>query len=135
MVKKSIKADNREYMNMLATETEEVAHQGNLWELYTTIKKLSGKFGKPEKPVKDKGGTPIPDEEGQKKRWVEHFEELLNRPAPQDQQDIPPASDDLPIDCDPIHRPRRDYTRPSNSWRMVSQQDPTISQQRHWKRI
>ena len=29
------------------------------------------------------------------------FEELLNRPAPQDLPDIPPADDDLPIDCDP----------------------------------
>ena len=63
--KKSIKADKREYMNMLATETEEVAHKGNRWELYTTIKNLSSKIGKPEKPVKDKGGKPIPGEEGQ----------------------------------------------------------------------
>ena len=53
---------------MLATETEEVAYQGSLQELYTTIKKLSGKFGKPERPVKDKGEKPIPDEEAQKKR-------------------------------------------------------------------
>ena len=51
--------------------------------------------------VKDKGGKPIPDEEGQKKVWMEHFEELLNRPAPKDPPDIPPASDDLPVDCDP----------------------------------
>ena len=32
---------------------------------------------------------------------MEHFGELLNRPAPQDPPDIPPANDDLPIDCDP----------------------------------
>ena len=32
---------------------------------------------------------------------MEHFEELLNRPAPQDPPDVPPASDDLPIACDP----------------------------------
>ena len=57
-------------MNVLTTETEEAAHHGNLWELYTTIKGLSGKFGEPERSVKDKGGKPIPDEEGQKKRWV-----------------------------------------------------------------
>ena len=68
-------------MDMQATETEEAAHQGNLQELYTTIKKLSGKFGKPERPAKDKGGKPIPDEEGQKKRWIEHFEELCNGPC------------------------------------------------------
>ena len=31
-------------------------------------------------------------------RWAEHFEELLNRPAPQNQPDIQPAETDLPID-------------------------------------
>ena len=42
----------------------------------------------------------IPYEDSQKK-WVEHSEELLNRPAPQDPPDIPPANDELPIGCDP----------------------------------
>ena len=46
-------------------------------------------------------GKPIPDEEGQKKRWMEHFEQLPNRPAPQDLPDIPLANDDLPFNCDP----------------------------------
>ena len=32
-------------------------------------------------------------------RWADHFEELLNRPAPQNQPDIQPAETDLPIDC------------------------------------
>ena len=32
-------------------------------------------------------------------RWAEHFEELLNRPAPQNQPDIQPAETYLPIDC------------------------------------
>ena len=54
-----------------------------------------------KRPVKDKGGKPIPDEEGQKKRWLEYFKELLNRPAPQDPPDISPVNDDLPIDCHP----------------------------------
>jgi len=49
--------------------------------------------------VKDKDGQPISDYEGQKKRWVKHFEELLNRPAPPDPPDIQLASSDLPIDC------------------------------------
>ena len=32
-------------------------------------------------------------------RWAEHFEELLNRPAPANTPDIPGAEEDLPIDC------------------------------------
>ena len=78
IAKKSTKADKREYMNMLATEKEEASHQLNLWELHPTIKKMFRKFVKPEIPVKDKGEKPIPDDEDQKKRWMEHFEELLN---------------------------------------------------------
>nr|KAG5692145.1 hypothetical protein BaRGS_020693 [Batillaria attramentaria] len=99
-VKRSIKADKKNYMEMLAIEAEEAAYNGNMRDLYATIKKLSGKFSKPERPVKDKEGKPIPDEEGQRKRWIEHFEELLNRPVPQNPPDIPPAQDDMPIDCD-----------------------------------
>ena len=98
-VKKSIKADKKKYADTLATEAEEAARNGNMKDLYTITKKLSGKFSKPERPVKDKDGKQIVDEEGQKRRWVEYFEELLNRPAPQDPPDIQPADIDLPIDC------------------------------------
>ena len=40
-------------------------------------------------------------DEGQRKRWKEHFGESPSRPAPQDPPDILPVNDDLPIDCDP----------------------------------
>ena len=98
-VKRSIKVDKRNYAEMLATEAEEAAHHGNMRDLYGTIKKLSGKFSKPERPVKDKEGRTIPDKEGQRNRWVEHFEELLNRPGPKEPPDIQPADRDLLIDC------------------------------------
>ncbi|KAK7097254.1 hypothetical protein V1264_004261 [Littorina saxatilis] len=83
----------------MATEAEEAAYHGNMRDLYATIKKLSKKFSKPERPVKDKEGKSISDEAGQRKRWMEHFEELLNRPAPRDPPDIPPANGDLFINC------------------------------------
>ena len=35
--------------------------------------------------------------ERERERWVEYFEELLNRPTPKDPVDIQPASYDLPI--------------------------------------
>ena len=98
-VKNSIKADKRNFIEALAAEAEEAARQGNMRDLYNTTKKLSGKFSKPERPVKDKQGRAIQGEEGQKNRWREHFEELLNRPAPQDPPDIQPAENDLLINC------------------------------------
>ena len=100
-VKRSLKADKRNYLESLAVEAEEAAYHGNMRDLYATIRNLSGKYSKPERPVKDKDGHPISDLEGQKKRWVEHLEELLNRPAPPDPPDVQPADSDLTIDYNP----------------------------------
>ena len=98
-VKKSIKMDKRNFADMLAEKAEDAAYQGNMRELFTTIRKLSGKYAKPERPVKDKDGKNIPNEEQQRCRWKEHFEELLNRPEPRNPPDIQPADTDLLIDC------------------------------------
>ena len=87
------------YLESLAAEAEEAACQGNVCDLYASIRNLSGKYSKPERLVKDKDGQSISDLEGQKKRWVEHYEELLDRPAPLDPPDIQPADSDLSIDC------------------------------------
>ncbi|CAH8549680.1 unnamed protein product [Schistosoma guineensis] len=70
-------------------------------QLYDTTKKLSGKYSKPERPVKDKEGKPITEIQQQRNRWVEYFEELLNRPAPMNPPDIEAAHIDLPIDVNP----------------------------------
>ena len=99
-VKNSIKNDKRAYIEGLAAEAEQAAYYGNLKELYDTAKRLSGKFRKPERPVKDKQGKTINRLDQQINRWAEHFEELLNRPAPLNPPDIEPASIDLPINCE-----------------------------------
>ncbi|VDP64817.1 unnamed protein product [Schistosoma curassoni] len=70
-------------------------------QLYDTTKKLAGKCSKPERPVKDKEGKPIIEIQQQRNRWVEYFEELLNRPAPMNPPDIEAAHTDLPIDVNP----------------------------------
>ncbi|KAH9583018.1 LINE-1 retrotransposable element ORF2 protein [Schistosoma haematobium] len=70
-------------------------------QLYDTTKKLSGKYSKPERPVKDKEGKPITEIQQQRNRWVEYFEELLNRPAPMNPPNIEVAYTDLPIDVNP----------------------------------
>ena len=43
-------------------------------------------------------------EEQQRKRWVDHFEELLNRPPPQNPPDILPAAQDLDIESGTLTR-------------------------------
>ena len=83
----------------MAQEAEEAAASGNMKQLYDITKKLTGKFGQTERPVKDKNRRVLMGADKQLSRWAEHFEELLNRPAPANAPDIPAAEEDLPIDC------------------------------------
>ncbi|VDP87528.1 unnamed protein product [Schistosoma mattheei] len=52
---------------------------------------MASKFSKPERPVNDKEGKPNNEIQEQRNRWVEHFEELLNRSAPLNPPDIEAA--------------------------------------------
>lgn len=81
-MKKIIKANKSNDIEMFTAEAEEAVLHWNMRDLYTTTKKLSRKFSKLERPVKNKNGRAIPGVEGQKNRWMEHFQELLNRPTP-----------------------------------------------------
>lgn len=51
-------------------------------QLCDTTKRLSRKFSKPERPVRNKQGNTINSLDQQMKGWTEHFEKLLNRPVP-----------------------------------------------------
>ena len=98
-VKRNIRTDKRNFVDRMAQEAEEAAANGNMKQLYDITKKLTGKFGRIERPVKDKNGSTLVGADKQLSRWAEHFEELLNRPAPANAPDIPAAEEDLPIDC------------------------------------
>ncbi|KAJ8337023.1 hypothetical protein SKAU_G00382430 [Synaphobranchus kaupii] len=100
VVRKSIKAEKLKYISSLAEEAEEAAGNGNMMQLYDTTRKMSGKYSKPPRPLKDKEGNTIVTKEGQLNRWAEHFEELLNRFPPPNPPDIRPEETDLPISCD-----------------------------------
>ena len=96
-VKKSVKTDKRNFVEGLAQEAGEAAASRNMKQLYDTTRKLAGKFKKSERPITDKNGSVLMGADKQLNRWAEHLEELLNRPAPQNQPDIQPAETDLPI--------------------------------------
>ncbi|CAH8597886.1 unnamed protein product [Schistosoma guineensis] len=70
-------------------------------QLYDITKKLSGNRRKQERPVKSKEGEVITNIEEQQDRWVEHFKELLSRPAPLNPPNIEAAHTDLPINVGP----------------------------------
>ena len=100
-VKRCVKEDKIQYVEELTKEAEEAAEHRNMKELYNITRMLSGKKCAPEKPVRDKSGNIQTTVEEQKTRWKEHFEELLNRPSPEREAQIPPAEQELNISLDP----------------------------------
>ena len=100
-VQENDRNDKRSYMESLADDAENASQTGNIRDLYSIIRKISRRYIKQERPVKDKDGKPILDGEGQKRRWMEHFEDLLNRAEPPEPPDIQPATEDIPIDYAP----------------------------------
>ena len=105
------------------------AYHGNMGNLYATIRNLSGKYSKLDRLVKDKDGQLISDLEGQKRRWLEHFEKLLNRPVPPDPPNIQPADRDLPIACSASTK--EEIQNAIKQLRNGKAADLTTSQQRH----
>ena len=51
-------------------------------------------------PVKDKNGNLLTTEKEQEARWAEHFQEILNRPPPDQIIDIPESENDLEVNTD-----------------------------------
>jgi hypothetical protein len=101
VVKRSIKKDKEQFVTKLAERAEAAAQSGQTRVLYQTTKILAGKYNQTSAPVKDKQGNTIFEKEAQNRRWVEHFETLLNRPPPDNPPDIMPARRDLDISCEP----------------------------------
>ncbi|VDO54676.1 unnamed protein product [Schistosoma margrebowiei] len=100
-VKESIRTNKRKYVEDLAMTVKKAAREGNMKQLYDTTKKLAGNYRKPGRPVESKDGKVITNIEEQRNRWVEHFKELLNRPAPLNSPNIAAATTDLPINVGP----------------------------------
>ncbi|VDO73845.1 unnamed protein product [Schistosoma margrebowiei] len=99
--KMGIRTDKRNYVEDLAMTAEKAAREGNMRQMYDTTNKLSGNHRTPERPVKSKEGRAIINIKEQRNRWVEHFKELLNRPAPLNPPNIEVEPTDLPINVDP----------------------------------
>ena len=99
-VKNSVKTDKANFIENLAKEAEDASAQGNMKQLYEITGKLAGKYKRTDRPIKDKNGNVLTSDEDQLKRWREHFEELLNRPPPQNPPDITQAEEVLQINCE-----------------------------------
>ena len=68
-----------EAMDKIAEDLEDAARRHNSKILYWHVNKLKGSSRSGLVPVKDRNGVTISDKEKVKERWVEHFENVLNR--------------------------------------------------------
>ena len=95
LVKKSCKIDDNNWATKIATDLEDASKKGQQREVWDKIKKISGKKKKKAgMSVRDKDGHFITDPHSQKKRWKEHFTELLNPPLSDANLD---ELDDVPL--------------------------------------
>ncbi|VDO98077.1 unnamed protein product [Schistosoma mattheei] len=86
---KIIRADKQKYVEELA-RTAAKAARGNLKQLRYN-EEISTRL------ISDKESETITEIQEERKRWVEHFEKLLNRRAPLNPSNIKVAQTDLPI--------------------------------------
>ena len=70
-VRRNIKTDKRNFVDRMAQEAEQAAARGNMKQLYDITKKLTGKFGRTERPVEDKNGSVLVGADKQLSKWAE----------------------------------------------------------------
>ena len=99
-VKRNARRDKRVFVEKLANEAETAAAKGDLNTVYKITKQLSGRNNTCNKPIKNKHGKLLTTEREQAARWVQHFEEVLNRPEPNEPADPDPL-DDIDINISP----------------------------------
>ena len=97
-VKQSIRRDTQNFVDSLAKQAEEAASKGDMKGLYSITRTLAGAKKIPDRPVRAKSVELLTDQEKQRKRWADHFRELLNRPPPSEILDIAPADTLLEVD-------------------------------------
>ena len=100
-VRRLVKRDKRRQINEKVAETEVLINKNNGQSqriAYKSIKELNGcSYRRKDIPVKDRNGNLLTKDNDIKNRWKEHFETVLNRPIPPE-EDIPAAERDLNIE-------------------------------------
>ena len=104
-VRRLAKRDKRRERDKKITETETLINKNDGQSqriAYKSIRELNGIGNKKkEVPVKDRQGRLLSKDAEIKNRWKQHFETVLNRPIPPE-EDIPSAERDLDIEVGEI---------------------------------
>ena len=78
----------RRRIDEIARQAREAAEQRDIKRVYDTTRLLSGRKMVQSNPLQDKNGVVLTRTEDQLNRWKEHFQEVLNRPAPENPPDL-----------------------------------------------
>ena len=95
MIHRQLKTDKEEWLMRKCDIMETASNRGDARTLFRTIDELSDQNqSRSTTPlIKDKTGFVIRQKEAQLRRWAEHFDELLNRPDPVEEDS------DLDVTC------------------------------------
>lgn len=98
-IKRALKQDEVNWLAGHAQQMQRASDVGDMGTLFKTINTLSGGVRAPiPSAIKDATGNPISSGDQRSKRWAEHFENLYNRPEPQ--QLDPDLDDNLSVPSD-----------------------------------
>ena len=97
----SARTDKKLYIDNLAAEAERAAEHQEQGTIFRITKQICGGPYSNHTLIRDNQGNMLTSDKEQKKRWVEHFEEVLNREDPLDLPDIPEVPEDLDINVEP----------------------------------
>uniref|UniRef100_A0A914WQC5 Reverse transcriptase domain-containing protein n=1 Tax=Plectus sambesii TaxID=2011161 RepID=A0A914WQC5_9BILA len=105
-VKRSCRADKKAWHEQKCAEAQEAADKNDSKTLYRIVRELTGGRSNANAPIKDKNGKVLLTKEEQNARWMEHFQEVLNQPAPTAPHDFSAIIpiDQLDVNVNPITR-------------------------------
>lgn len=74
--------DRKKWTEDMITDAERAANNGHMKTVYEITRVLSNERRGMPTAIKDKDGKILSSQEERKRRWKEHFQEILNRPQP-----------------------------------------------------
>ncbi|XP_028416570.1 craniofacial development protein 2-like [Dendronephthya gigantea] len=99
--KKQLRRDKRNWIDQIASDAEKAAKTGNMKAVFDATRQFCNKPNRRTDSVRSKEGILLTKEEEVKKRWKEHFAEVLNRPPPTRSEVESVACETLEIETGP----------------------------------
>ena len=105
-MKRQIRSDKRNWSEGIAKEAEEAANMQNMKTLYSLTKTICNDKPRQSTVVNDRNGNALTSNEDRRKRWKEHFMEILNREEPADpiNEEVSEQQDTADIDTGPVSK-------------------------------